>query len=93
MTNKCTVRDGLFVEPCETLEKAIDNNIPGFSKVKGIFIQHLINLETGKPSRSYVGLKSSDFKSGILFYFCPFCGGDISAPFQYKEKEPTCVVS
>ena len=82
----CNVRDGRFVEPCDALAGVIDNNIPGFSKAKGIFIQHLTNMKTLKPSRSYVGIKSKNHPNGLLFNVCPFCGVDISSPFMKDEK-------
>ena len=89
MTGKheCRVRDGLFVEPCDGLEGIIDNNMPGFSKAKGVFIQHLTNRVTLKPARTYVGIKSKQHSNGILFNFCPFCGVDISAPFMADQQE------
>lgn len=83
--NKCQVRDGLFVDPCRTLEDNTDNPIPGFSKVKGIANWSLHNIKTGEPSRAYWGVKSKNHPNGFLFNYCPFCGQDISAPFQPKE--------
>jgi hypothetical protein len=88
MKTKCKVRDNRFVDPCETLSQTIDNNIPGFSKATGVFIQHLTNMKTFKPSRTYVGLKSKNFKNGLLFNFCPFCGEDISDPFMKDDEDP-----
>lgn len=84
----CHVRDGLFVEPCEGLDGIIDNNMPGFSKAKGVFIQNLTNRNTRKPSRTYIGIKSKKYANGILFNHCPFCGVDISAPFMQDQEEP-----
>ncbi len=83
----CTVKDGRFVVPCSTLAGVIDNNIPGFSKAKGVFIQQLSNRYTGKPARTYIGIKSKMHPRGFLFNFCPFCGGDISAPFMRDQSE------
>jgi hypothetical protein len=74
----CTVREGAFVEPCDALSSIIDS----FSRAKGVFIQNLTNRQTNKPSRSYVGIKSTNHKNGILFNFCPFCGVEIDAPFS-----------
>jgi hypothetical protein len=84
----CHVEDGLFVRPCLVLQSVIDNNIPGFSKGKGVFIQNLTNTKTMKPARTYVGVKSKKRPNGILFNFCPFCGGAIHAPFTDQEQEP-----
>lgn len=78
----CSVTDERFVVPCSTLAGVIDNNIPGFSRAKGVFIQNLTNVNTGEASRSYVGIKSKAHPNGFLFNFCPFCGADISAPFM-----------
>lgn len=83
---KCAVRDGLFVEPCDSLQSATDNNIPGFSKTKGIASWHLTNINTGKPSRSYWGVKSKNHQNGFLFNFCPFCGERIDAPFNEEPR-------
>lgn len=83
---KCTVRDGLFVEPCETLARNTDNHMPGFSKARGIFRRELTNLNTLKPSRTYYGIKSKAHPNGFLFNVCPFCGEDISAPFTSDEE-------
>ena len=83
---RCSVRDGLFVEPCETLASNTDNYIPGFSKAKGIFRRELTNRKTLKPSRTYYGIKSKAHPNGFLFNVCPFCGEDISAPFTHDEE-------
>ena len=83
---KCTVRDGLFVEPCETLARNTDNHAPGFNKAKGIFRQELTNMNTGQSSRTYYGIKSKAHPNGFLFNVCPFCGEDISAPFTSDEE-------
>lgn len=79
---RCSVRDGLFVEPCETLARNTDNHAPGFSKAKGIFRQELTNMNTMKPSRTYYGIKSKAHPNGLLFNNCPFCGERIDAPFN-----------
>ena len=79
---RCTVREGAFVEPCDTLEKATDNQIGGFSKVKAIFRTELTNTKTGKPARTYYGVKTKQFPQGILFNVCPFCGEKIDEPFN-----------
>lgn len=85
---KCTVRDELFVDPCETLENVIHNNTPGFSKRKGVAIWHMRKRVGGKtvPSRTYLGIICEAYPDGFLFNFCPFCGTDISAPFMEPEE-------
>ena len=84
---KCVVEDGLFVRPCASLEGAVDNRAPSFSKVKGVAHWALANVKTHKPSRDYFGLKSKKHPNGFLFNFCPWCGGDISAPFRSEDND------
>ena len=86
---ECTVRDGAFVEPCDALNSLIDNIAPGFSKKRGIAKWSLSNWRTHKPSRSYVGIVTDEFRNGFLFNFCPVCGTKIDAPFAGDNEEPT----
>lgn len=79
MTEKCTVKDGRIVEPCETLEKATDYR--GSEGRKGVCVWPYTNLETGKPSRTFFGVKTKEFPKGLAFNVCPFCGERIDAPF------------
>ena len=83
---KCSVRDGLFVEPCKTLADAVDNNMPGFSEAKGIFRQELTNRTTKAPSRVMFGIKSKAYPIGLLFNYCPWCGEKIDAPFNDQSE-------
>lgn len=83
---RCTVTDGRFVEPCSALDQNVQNNIPGFSKAKGIAVWNLVNHDTHKPSRRYFGVKTPAHPNGFLFNFCPFCGVQIDAPFAEKEE-------
>ena len=85
----CFVRDGLFVEPCETLEEVVNNPTPAFSARKGVAVWNMIKRDGGKaaPSRTFFGLICEAHPKGILFNNCPFCGVDISAPFSKKEEE------
>lgn len=78
---KCVVRDGNFVDACETLSACTDNIAPGFSKAKGIARWSYTNLKTRQPSRTFYGVKSAESPKGMLFNFCPFCGEKIDAPF------------
>lgn len=87
MSKKCTVRAGLFVEPCDALAGAVDNNTPDFSRAKGVSVWNLSNLRTGEPSRTYFGLKSKNHPNGLLFNFCPWCGEQIDAPFNLSGGE------
>lgn len=86
MVDKCTVREMKFVVPCETLEKAIDNNVGSFSKVKGVTQWNFTNMKTGNPSRLMIGLRSKNYPKGMFFNFCPFCGEKIDAPFTETDE-------
>lgn len=82
---KCTVRDGNFVEPCWALEKLLEPNTS--AKRSGVVaIDYFIH---GKPSRSFIAAKSGEHrKGGFCFSYCPVCGEDISAPFDKAEPPP-----
>jgi hypothetical protein len=84
----CFVRDGDFVEPCETLEQTINNSTPAFSNRKGVAVWNMMRRKDGKsvPSRTFFGLICEAHPKGILFNHCPFCGEDISAPFFEKDE-------
>lgn len=86
---KCTVRDGNFVEPCETLAQA-SNGRP-YGTATGIFTHNMTYVEGpnfGKPSRTFFSVKTGEFaKKGICLNFCPFCGEKIDAPF-IQTQEP-----
>lgn len=84
---KCNVRDGLFVEPCETLEKATDNPIGSWSKARSIFRTELSDINTGQPTRTYYGIKTKQFPRGMLFNVCPFCGVQIDEPFNPRSEK------
>lgn len=83
----CSVRDGRFVEPCDTLRELIDAESPGFSRKRGLFQTTYTNMKTHEPSRSFVGVKCDAYKNGMLFNFCPICGEKIDAPFA-SDDEP-----
>lgn len=83
---KCSVADGKFVEPCSTLAENTDM-ISTTERGRGIFSITYTNMKTFEQSRSMFGIKSRAHpRGGFLFNFCPFCGEDISAPFQEKEE-------
>lgn len=84
---QCEVREGRFVDPCGALADLIDNIAPGFSKRKGIARWHLVNHETHKPSRSYIGVQCAAHPNGFLFNFCPVCGERIDAPFAQDASD------
>ena len=81
---KCSVRDGNFVEPCDTLEKATDRRVSEGTR-KGLIVWPLVNTNTRQPSRTLYGARTDEFAKGIIFNFCPFCGVQIDAP-AYKEQ-------
>ena len=78
---KCTVRDGLFVEPCKSLDEMTEFGNPPPGKQRGIYSWRFTNLNTHKPTRHFFGAKSTAQPKGLAFNFCPWCGTDISAPF------------
>ena len=43
---------------------------------KGLVIWNFTNNKTGKPTRSLIGFKRKMKDDGMIFNFCPFCGGD-----------------
>lgn len=80
-TKKCTVKDGKFVEPCQSLQDATEFGNPS-GKRKGVWCWEYYREDTSGPTRRFYGTKSGDFVSkGIAFNFCPFCGEKIEAPF------------
>jgi len=84
MSKKCVVKDGKFVEPCETLMKASRYGNPKKGQ-QGIWCWSLISMETGGKSRTFFGVQSGEFKDkGLAFNCCPFCGERIDAPFNDK---------
>jgi hypothetical protein len=83
---KCTVRDGLFVQPCKSLEEMTEIGNPPSGKSRGIYWWQLSNLKTHKPSRSFFGAKSTGMPKGMAFNFCPWCGTNISAPFMQDAQ-------
>lgn len=83
-TDKCHAEDGLL-QPCSALEKAIEDHAP--STHKGLIMFTPVDLNTFKPSKSVVYVRSGDFTSyGIVLRYCPFCGSDIYS--YYEAEEP-----
>ncbi len=85
MSNKCTVRDGLFVQPCDSLKEDAEGRVPT-GKARGIYWWDLTDLKTHKPSRTFFGAKTSAHPKGVAFNFCPFCGTQIDAPFAQEKS-------
>jgi hypothetical protein len=77
---KCTVRDGRFVEPCVSLRKVIDG-----ARVK---LVEYTDFNTMQPSRSFVSIHAGEFKkNGIVLNCCPLCGARIDAPVLNEDDE------
>lgn len=87
MKTHCSVRDKLFVEPCDHLKSIIDVHQPGFSRARGVFKSDLFNMKKMEPARSYIGIRSKAHPNGFLFNFCPFCGTQIDEPFNGEKDE------
>ena len=80
MAEKCYVRDGRYVEPCNMLASATEYGNPR-GKQKGIFAWAL-SIPGKGASRTFFGVKSGEqVAKGLAFNFCPFCGERIEAPF------------
>lgn len=86
MAKKCTVRDGRFVEPCEGLDKETEFGNPPRGKRRGIWEWSWTNTTTGKPSRAFFGIKSTNSPNGMAFNFCPWCGERIDAPLLTEQE-------
>ena len=81
MSDKCTVREGKFVEPCDTLREAAEVGSPPSGKQRGLYWWQLSNLNTHKPTRSFFAIKTSSHPKGLALNVCPWCGERIDAPF------------
>ena len=44
---------------------------------KGILEWRYSNLETGKTTRTFFGVKSDKYITGLVFNFCPYCGVEL----------------
>ena len=82
----CVVREGRFIDACTILQEMVSNNMPVFSKTKGIAYWHLTNKNTNSESRSFYGVITEDHPRGFLFSFCPFCGVKIDKPFNEDDE-------
>ncbi len=79
---KCQVDDGILT-PCNGLRKS---SHPG--RGRGVRIQTMVDMKSGKITRSFAVLRSGDFtKNGIVLNVCPFCGEHISGHVSPKTKE------
>jgi len=75
----CRIEDGRFVLPCASLASVFDGNSSG--RGRALYLEHLTNIKTLKPSRSFVVMRMGEHaKKGIILNCCPFCGERIDAP-------------
>ena len=80
----CKVLKGKFVRPCKGLASVAEPMI-GRRPRRGVikWTYHKIVGNDFGPSRVFFGVASgAHTATGICFNYCPFCGKDISAPFQ-----------
>lgn len=71
---ECSVRDGAFVDPCEPLMRTFG---------RGVEHVHLIDFKSRKQTRSFVVIKSGEYRNkGVVANCCPFCGVRIDAPIN-----------
>jgi len=74
--SKCTITKQ-FVTPCDALKKATDFAPIPSGKTRGIFRNDLVD-ENFEPVRTIFGVKTDEFKRGLAFNFCPWCGTDLT---------------
>jgi hypothetical protein len=82
---KCSVREGRFVDPCDTLASMVEIQAAGFSRGKGIARWAYTNTQTLEPSRTFFGVKTKERPNGMLFNVCPWCGERIDAAFASND--------
>lgn len=81
----CKVRDGKFVEPCTSLESAMFGS--PFGRGNGLFLYEMSDLKVGKPTRSFVVLRTGkNVERGVALNCCPFCKAEIDAPFNEVDQ-------
>lgn len=63
----------------------LDEVVSSFEK--GLVMWSYTSLATGKHTRSMIGYKKTKAAGGMLFNFCPFCGGDWTNRFSEKNSK------
>lgn len=82
----CSVTDGRFIVPCDTLASVFEGD--GFGTGRALFLMELTSFNTLKPSRSFIVLRMGEHKpKGIVLNCCPFCGERIDAPVATETQE------
>lgn len=71
------------------LDAATEFGTPA-GKNRGTFMWEYYKHTGGRieMTRRMFGVKSGEYKSGVLFNFCPFCGERIDAPFAEQKDDP-----
>ncbi|MFW2328995.1 hypothetical protein [Aeromonas allosaccharophila] len=78
--------EGMRVIPCEFLAKASQGNFAG-RRGGGVFEWHFAPMKgPSNEMRRMFGLRSGEYKGGVIFNYCPFCGADLKAA-QPGNKE------
>jgi hypothetical protein len=83
----CKVKDGKFVIPCKGLA-SVAEPMYGRKPRRGVVQWTLYKIGDSdfSKSRTFFGVASGAHAAkGICFNYCPFCGKDISAPFQAEK--------
>lgn len=84
---KCAA-EGQILKPCSFLHAAMTGPYRNGVGGRGLFLMQLIDIKTGKPTRSAVVLRGGDNgKSEFALSFCPFCAADIHSHFV-KQPDP-----
>lgn len=80
--------EGQILNPCGFLRSAMTGPYRKGVGGRGLFLMQLIDIPTGKPTRSAVVLRGGDNgKTEICLNFCPFCGADIHSHFIARPNE------
>ncbi len=80
MSALCKIIDNRYVSPCKPLKKATEEGHP-LGQRKGVFAFRM--MRKGEPTNTYYGAKSGQYKQGVAFNYCPFCGTSIVEPVHH----------
>ena len=82
---KCSMKKGGYAENiCDALMSVSD--IFPTKKSKGIYRHTIVNLKTGDLLGQMVKVKQGDhLAEGLVFNYCPFCGGKLRDTSQDGE--------
>lgn len=83
---KCRV-EGMRVIPCKFLQKASKGSIAA-RKSDGVFEWNFANLTSPeRNTRVMFGVRSGEYKKGLIFNYCPFCGSDLKESHPAAQQE------